>query len=62
MYLFQVPYLAELYVTFGDLALFRLILLGNKKSNPFVTNEDIEAYKYTFSQPGKEKTSCFTCP
>lgn len=52
MYLFQVPYLAELYVSFADLALFKIILLGHKKSSPFVSSEDIEAYKYTFSQPG----------
>ncbi|XP_034244419.1 epoxide hydrolase 4-like [Thrips palmi] len=57
MYLFQVPYLAELFVTFGDFGLFRKMLLGHKRSSPFVTDGDIEAYKYTFSQPG-----CITPP
>lgn len=57
VYFFQLPYLPELYVSFDDFRMFGILLRGPNGSNPYVTAEDIEAYKYTFSQPG-----CITSP
>ncbi|XP_034245152.1 epoxide hydrolase 3-like [Thrips palmi] len=49
-YLFQMPYLGELYLSFDDFAWVRDELIRHR--SPYVTDEDIEAYKYNLSQPG----------
>ncbi|XP_034235324.1 epoxide hydrolase 4-like [Thrips palmi] len=51
-FLFQIPYLAELFVSFNDFGMLRETLLGHKTSSPYITEDDIEAYKYNFSQRG----------
>lgn len=55
--MFRFPYIAEMYASFDDFELVRELLLGEKKGSPHVTDEDVEAYKYTFSQPGKSSTT-----
>ncbi|XP_046395000.1 epoxide hydrolase 4-like [Ischnura elegans] len=50
IYFYQLPYLPELWAKSNDMRMFKILRAGNKSSK--VTNEDIEAYKYTFGKPG----------
>jgi hypothetical protein len=51
-FFFQLPFLPELYVKSYDYIGFAKMLRQGKGNSSKVTSEDIEAYKYTFSQPG----------
>lgn len=50
MIFFQMPILPELTVKVNDLAIFNKMLKAD--SNEYFTDEDLEAYKYVYSQPG----------
>ena len=52
MFFFQLPFLPELYMKSYDYIGFAKMLRQGKGNSSKVTSEDIEAYKYTFSQPG----------
>lgn len=52
MFFFQLPFLPELYVSSYDFITFAKMLRQGKGNSSKVTSEDIEAYKYTFGQPG----------
>lgn len=49
--LFKMPYLPEKYISSGDYAMFNMFTNGEFNEN--FTEEDLEAYKYTFSKPGE---------
>lgn len=51
VYFFQMPLLPELTLAMDDFELFKKAMC-NGEYNKNVTEEDIEAYKYTFSKPG----------
>jgi hypothetical protein len=54
MFFFQLPYLPELSLSSFDFRGFRRLFRGKKPKSPqTVTDEDIEAFKYTFSKPGE---------
>lgn len=50
IFYFQMPRLPEFTISLNDFAVFKAIGSG-KKSETF-TEDDLEAYKYTFSRPG----------
>ncbi|XP_034250899.1 epoxide hydrolase 4-like [Thrips palmi] len=51
-FLFQVPFLAELVLQSDDLACLSAALRRGRRDPPAVTDQDLEAYKYAFGQPG----------
>ena len=56
MFFCQLPYIPELYIQSDDFALFKQMF--HKKpagltNTDLVTDNDIEVFKYTFSQKGK---------
>ena len=54
MFFYMLPYLPEMSVSVFDFMAFATVLRRKKpKDISPVTDEDIEAYKYTFSQPGE---------
>ena len=54
MFFYMLPYLPEIAVSAFDFMAFVKVLRRKKpKDISPVTDEDIEAYKYTFSQPGE---------
>lgn len=60
MFFYQTPFLPEKMLQADDFAFFTRLF--QKKSSgtdnqEFVTNDDIEVYKYTFSQEGKTNFS-----
>jgi len=52
VYFFQLPFLPEVFTQWNDFVMMDRVFLAPKKSNPHFTEDDIEAFKYTFSQPG----------
>ncbi|KAK3925490.1 Epoxide hydrolase 4 [Frankliniella fusca] len=52
VYLFQLPFIPELWVKWNDFILFKNMFITRGKNNPDITEQDIEAFKYTFSRPG----------
>ncbi|KAJ1521111.1 hypothetical protein ONE63_002813 [Megalurothrips usitatus] len=52
IFLFQLPFLPELFVKTDNFSMFDRIFINPKKRQAWVTDDDIEAFKYTFSQPG----------
>ena len=55
MFLFQIPYLSEMYLRSDDLAFVEAMFTDKclgAKSGTF-KNEDIEAFKYYLAQPGR---------
>jgi len=53
-FFYMLPYLPEIAVSAFDFVAFAKVLRRKKpKDISPVTDEDIEAYKYTFSQPGE---------
>lgn len=50
MIFFQMPILPELTIKVNDFAIFDKMLKAD--SNEYFTDEDLEAYKYVYSQPG----------
>jgi hypothetical protein len=58
MCFYQLPYLPELSLSSFDFKVFRHLFRGINPKTPFsVTDEDIEAFKYNFSRPGKYWTA-----
>jgi len=54
MFFYMLPYLPEIAVSAFDFVAFAIVLRRKKpKDISPVTDEDIEAYKYTFSKPGE---------
>ena len=58
MFFFQLPYIPELYFQSDDFTVFPRLF--HKKpdgliNTDLVTDNDIEVYKYTFSQKGNKK-------
>jgi hypothetical protein len=54
MFFYMLPYLPEIALSAFDFMAFAKMLRRKKpKDISPVTDEDIEAYKYTFSQPGE---------
>ena len=53
MFFFQLPYLPELMISLEDYGIFDMFGKASEKAyvHP-LSKEEIEAYKYTFSQPG----------
>ncbi|KAK3932464.1 Epoxide hydrolase 4, partial [Frankliniella fusca] len=56
-FLFQVRWVPELVLRCDDLACLSAALRRGRRNPPAVTDEDLEAYKYTFGKPG-----ALTCP
>ncbi|KAE8741193.1 Epoxide hydrolase 4 [Frankliniella occidentalis] len=52
VFFFQLPFLPELWASWNDFGMFQRIFFTPGKNNPLMTEEDIEAFKYTFSQKG----------
>lgn len=52
VFFFQLPFLPELWASWNDFGMFQRIFFTPGKNNPLMTEEDIEAFKYTFSQQG----------
>lgn len=50
VFMFQMPLLPEFTLSLNDYA--KLKTIGGNKFNDTFTEEDLEAYKYTFSKPG----------
>ncbi|KAJ6639987.1 Epoxide hydrolase 4 [Pseudolycoriella hygida] len=50
IFYFQMPRLPEFTISLNDFAVFKAI--GSGKFSDTFTEEDLEAYKYTFSKPG----------
>ncbi|XP_048579287.1 epoxide hydrolase 4 [Nematostella vectensis] len=50
MCFFQVPYIPEMFLASNDMEAFKIF--RNKKKPGMFTDEDIEAWKYTFGKPG----------
>lgn len=53
-FFFQLPILPELFVSSYDFAGFGQMLRGDKGSSSPITNDDIEAFKYTFGKSGNQ--------
>jgi hypothetical protein len=54
MFYFQLPYLPEFMFRVYDMVRLKHLLRGSTiKSVSPVTDEDLEAYKYTFGKSGK---------
>lgn len=51
VFFFQMPLLPELALAVDDFKLFKRTMCGEEYNNN-ITEEDIDAYKYTFSKPG----------
>nr|CAD7414993.1 unnamed protein product [Timema cristinae] len=51
VFFFQMPFLPELFISMNDLVAFKRIFKKNIPGSS-VEDEDIEAFKYTFSKPG----------
>ncbi|XP_054261749.1 epoxide hydrolase 4-like [Macrosteles quadrilineatus] len=51
IFFFQLPYLPELYMRISDLAQIKKYFATKKSPSPF-SEEDVEAYKFTFGKPG----------
>lgn len=51
IYFFQMPVLPELVLSMDDYRAFEKAMCGNDYTK-YITEEDIEAYKHTFSKPG----------
>lgn len=52
--MFQSPYIPELAVTAGDYSRFKMMFWGKQaglRNKHNFTEEDLEAWKYAFSQP-----------
>ena len=58
MFFFQIPYLPELVLSAGDYALLEVSFRGDdtglKLHQENVTDDDIQAFKFAMSQPGKK--------
>ncbi|KAG8295127.1 Epoxide hydrolase 4 [Homalodisca vitripennis] len=54
VFFFQLPYLPELVLRMDDFASFEKNIKSTKSPQPF-TEEDLEAFKYTFGKPGALK-------
>uniref|UniRef100_A0A1B6JJR5 AB hydrolase-1 domain-containing protein n=2 Tax=Homalodisca liturata TaxID=320908 RepID=A0A1B6JJR5_9HEMI len=54
VFFFQLPYLPELVLRMDDFASFEKNIKSNKSPQP-LTEEDLEAFKYTFGKPGALK-------
>lgn len=52
IFFFQLPYLPELYLRIKDLAQINKCYTSTKNPSPY-TEEDVEAYKFTFGKPGR---------
>ena len=53
IFFYQLPYLPELALRCNDLGNFKKVFRGDTpKEESLVSDEDIEAYKYTFGKPG----------
>lgn len=53
---FQMPYLPELMLRTRDLKAFSALMKSKRGAKPgSFTDEDVEMYKYTFSQDGKQR-------
>lgn len=52
IFFFQMPRLPEYVLSLNDFAIFKAV--GSGKLSDSYTQEDMEAYKYTFSRPGKK--------
>lgn len=50
MFFFRLPYLPEIFMRSEDLKIFHDIFQNG--NNKFVSNDEIEAYKYIYSRPG----------
>lgn len=50
IFYFQMPRLPEFTISLNDFAVFKTV--GSNKKSDTYTDEDMEAYKYTFSRPG----------
>ncbi|XP_037027686.1 epoxide hydrolase 4-like [Bradysia coprophila] len=50
IFYFQMPRLPEFTISLNDFAVFKAV--GSKQKSDTYTDEDMEAYKYTFSRPG----------
>ncbi|GAB6026050.1 Epoxide hydrolase 4 [Chamberlinius hualienensis] len=53
IYFFQTPFLPELFLTAEDAVMFDQIFRDVNKSKKLVSDDDIEAFKYTFSSRDK---------
>jgi hypothetical protein len=54
LFFYMLPYLPEIAISAFDFMAFAMVLRRKKpKDLSPVTDEDIEAYKYTFSKPGE---------
>ncbi|KAE8737088.1 Epoxide hydrolase 4-like [Frankliniella occidentalis] len=51
-FLFQVPWVPELVLRCDDLACLSAALRRGRRHSPTVTDQDLEAYKYTFGKSG----------
>lgn len=54
IFYFQMPRLPEYTISLNDFAVFKTV--GSTKKSDTYTEEDMEAYKYTFSRPGTQKS------
>jgi len=52
IFFFQLPYLPELFCSLNDFKMFNVMLQGDKKQWKEVSDEEVEAFKYTFSKSG----------
>jgi len=52
IYFFQLPFLPELVLRGNDLAFLEKVFRTGEKGKDAFSDEDIEAFKYTFSKPG----------
>lgn len=58
MFFFQMSRLPEWVISLQDYSFFNQIfrqLMKREESEKTFTDQDLEAFKYTFSQPGKRK-------
>ena len=56
MFMFQSPYIPEMATSAGDYLMLKQMFYGKKaglKNKENFTAEDLEAWKYVFSQPSK---------
>jgi hypothetical protein len=60
MFLFQLPYLPEMWMRLNDLNAIHLMYKDPQNpSKTIISADEIEAYKYIFSKPGKFSIGCF---
>lgn len=57
LYFFQIPYLPEIFLRMQDLKFLNVIFRTKKQISPY-SEEDKEAYRFTFGKPGKYGSYC----